>query len=213
MLKWCKRRVHPLLKEILDPPLSRMVDTCTLIWNSDACLYISHCNIKKRKIIPLFICNGVLRKLNFQFAWQAFYREEGRRSAKGALGEKPSLHNDKKVWVKVCRNQGGPMERLKLEFCSLTNLVVLSHPSPPPPKPLDGMLVHPGLPQRYVASTHLCTLPCNKACQAQERWGGGGGEGGEEKEQESLSFPPWSPLPFSLEACHANWYPGSSCVG
>ena len=30
------------------------------------------------------------------------------------------------------------------------------------------MLVHPGLPQRYVASTHLYTLPCNKACQAQE---------------------------------------------
>ena len=110
-LKWSKRRVHPLLKEILDPPLSRMVDTCTLIWNSDACLYISHCNIKKRKIIPLFTCNGVLRKLNFQLAWQAFYREEGRRRAKGALGEKLSLHNDKKVWVKVCRNQGGLMER------------------------------------------------------------------------------------------------------
>ena len=112
VLKWSKRRVHPLLKEILDPPLSRMVDTCTLIWNWDACLYISHCNIKKRKIIPLFTCNGVLRKWNFQLAWQAFYREEGRRSAKGALGEKPSLHNDKKVWVKVCRNQGGLMERL-----------------------------------------------------------------------------------------------------
>ena len=89
---------------------SGMVDTCTLILNSDACLYISHCNIKKRKIIPLFTCDGVLRKLNFQLAWQAFYREDGRRSAKGALGEKPSLHNE--VWVKVCRNQGGLIERL-----------------------------------------------------------------------------------------------------
>ena len=145
---------------------SRMVDTCTLIWNSDACLYTSHCNVKKRKIIPLFTCNGVLRKLNFQAFYRVFsltwptsmqiywnkrkrlhkkrvqlpedwfgapswppfhcfgtpiwppwrhvktlYREEGRRSAKGALGEKLSLHNDKKVWVKVCRNQGGLMKR------------------------------------------------------------------------------------------------------
>ena len=60
------------------------------------------------------------------------------------------------------------------------------------------MLVRPGLPQRYVASTHL---PCNKACQAQERGRGAGG-GGEEKEEESLSFPPRSPLPFSVESCH-----------
>lgn len=68
--------------------------------------------MKKRNIIPLFTCNGVLRKLNFQLAWQAFYRKEERRSAKGALGEKPSLHNDKKLRVKVCRNQGGLMERI-----------------------------------------------------------------------------------------------------
>lgn len=56
------------------------------------------------------------------------------------------------------------------------------------------MLVHPGLPQRYVASTHLCTLPCNKACQAQERVGG---VGGEERKRRTNPFPSL-PDPLSL---------------
>ena len=54
------------------------------------------------------------------------------------------------------------------------------------------MLVHPGLPQRYVASIHLCTLPCSKACQAQER---GGGE--EERNRRRDPFPSL-PDPLSL---------------
>ena len=56
------------------------------------------------------------------------------------------------------------------------------------------MLVHPGLPQRSVASTHLYTLPCNKECQAQERRGGEGGR----KKEESLSSPPTPVEPLSL---------------
>ena len=55
------------------------------------------------------------------------------------------------------------------------------------------MLVHPGLPQQYVASTHLCTLPCNKACQAQ----GGGGWGKEERKRRRNPFP-FLPDPLSL---------------
>ena len=77
------------------------------------------------------------------------------------------------------------MARTYLEFCSLKNLLVLSYPPPPPKKKkktLDGMLVHPGLPQRYVAITHLYTYPAIK--RARHKKGGvrrrGWGKGGVE---------------------------------
>ena len=70
---------------------------------------------RKIKIIPLFTCSGVLRKLNVQLAWQAFFREEGRRSAKGALREgKGTIPSRLRAVVLLASEPRAASEKVKL---------------------------------------------------------------------------------------------------